>query len=441
MANTNTMPNNAAPHTTDIAIIGAGPVGLSLAHWLLRDSPWHITLIDSHSPINLAPDLLSTSIKNHTPVTTKIESAKQTQRALALSAGSRLLLEELGVWPHRNSTAIHTIHVSQRHHFGRTLIQREDYAIDALGHVVTYAALRSQLEATLTTRATHYGERFNWWHSSQVMALHEQNKPCCGVTLSVKKNGTDSGIENTLQLCHAGLVIHAEGTPLLPQSTQVSEQSHQQRDYQQTALIGTITCDTPKIHWAWERFTAEGPIALLPLGIDPQSNNVAFSLVWVANDIQSKRRMALRDDAFLSEFNTIFGQRLGKIESICARQTFPLRLRARESLVQGRRVFVGNAAQTLHPVAGQGFNLGLRDAWSLAQTLRHSTSDMQLAAFAQARQQDRQRTIAITDLLPRVFCSPCSPLKQLLGLGIATLDAVPPVRHMLAKHMMFGYRR
>ena len=440
MANTNTMPNNAAPHTTDIAIIGAGPIGLSLAHWLLRDSPWHITLIDSHSPVNIARHLPCASTKNHTPITPKTETAKQTQRALALSAGSRLLLEELGVWPHRDSTAIHTIHVSQRHHFGRTLIQREDYAIDALGHVVTYTALRSQLEATLLARATHYGKRFNWWHNSQVMPSFEQSKPCCSVTLSVKKNSADNNIENTLQLCHAGLVIHAEGT-LLPQSTLASAQSHQQRDYQQTALIGTITCDTPKIHWAWERFTAEGPLALLPLGIDQSSNKAAFSLVWVANDNHSKRRLALHDDAFLSELNTVFGQRLGKIQSICARQIFPLRLRTSESLVHDRHVFVGNAAQTLHPVAGQGFNLGLRDAWSLAHTLRHSTSDMQLAAFAQARQQDRQRTIAITDLLPRVFCSPCSPLKQLLGLGIATLDAVPPVRHMLAKHMMFGYRR
>ncbi len=426
MANTNTAPT--AHHTTDIAIIGAGPIGLSLAHWLLRDSPWHITLIDADG---------KTAAKKHTPASTKIETAKQTHRALALSAGSRLLLEELGAWPYHDSTAIHTIHVSQRHHFGRTLIQREDYAIDALGHVVTYAALRSQLETTLLARATHYGERFNWWSNSQVMALHEQNEPCCGMTLTVKKNSGSSDIENVFQQCHAGLVIHAEGTSL-PQSIHAAEQNHQQRDYQQTALIGTITCDTPHIHWAWERFTAEGPLALLPLGIDQQSNKVAFSLVWVASDIQSKRRMALHDDAFLSELNTVFGQRLGKIQSICARQIFPLHLRARESLVQGRRVFVGNAAQTLHPVAGQGFNLGLRDAWSLANTLRHSTSDIQLAAFAQARKQDRQRTIAITDLLPRAFCS---PLKPLLGLGIAALDGIPSLRHLLARQMMFGHRQ
>lgn len=440
MANTNTTQITAAPHTTDIAIIGAGPIGLALAHWLLRDSPWHITLIDSHSPINGARDLPHAAVKDDASIAQKTETTKQTQRALALSAGSRLLLEDLEAWPHRHSTAIHTIHVSQRHHFGRALIQRDDYAIDALGHVVTYAALRHQLESTLAARAIPYAKRFNWWQNSQVITLHEQNKPGCGITLTVKKNSADNNIESTFQQCHAGLVIHAEGTSL-QQSMQAPQHNHQQRDYQQTALIGTITCDTPHVHWAWERFTAEGPLALLPLGIDQQSNKVAFSLVWVASDIVSKQRMALDDAAFLHELNTVFGQRLGKIQSISARQIFPLSLRANESLVYGRRVFVGNAAQTLHPVAGQGFNLGLRDAWSLANTLRHSISDTQLAVFSKTRQQDRQRTIAITDLLPRVFCSQFSPLKQLLGLGIATLDCVPPLRHRLARHMMFGYRK
>lgn len=397
---------------TDIAIIGAGPVGTALALWLLRDSPWHITLIDARMP----------------------DVAIQDTRSLAISQGSRILLENLSAWP-QQATPIQTIHVSQQGTFGRTLIRHSDYGYEALGYVVPYRMLLKTLETTLSERHARTAS-FDWWRGSHVTQVDQT----ANHHLSLEMAGQHAGF------LHAKIVVHAEGNSY-QQPAHVQHQDrkipstihkHQQRDYQQTALISTVTCTAPYPFRAWERFTSEGPLALLPL---TESHDCkTFSLVWIGSPETTARRFDWPNSVFLENLNQAFGTRMGTFQTVEQRQCYPLSLYLAPTQVQGLRVVIGNAAQTLHPVAGQGFNLGLRDAWCLAAALHDQLDIQALTNFRQARLKDRQRTVMITDLLPRIFSTTHQPLKNLLGAALTTLDLVAPLRHQLAKQMMFGYR-
>ena len=195
-------------------------------------------------------------------------------------------------------------------------------------------------------------------------------------------------------------------------------------------------CSWPLPGWAWERFTDEGPLALLP----HQDHGVTgYALVWCCAPEQAQRRLALPDDLFADELGRAFGTRMGRFTLVGKRHAFPLGLNAAPVTVQHRVVAVGNAAQTLHPVAGQGLNLGLRDAAVLARELARGTGLEAIANFMTARAQDRKLTIGLTDAMARAFVGG-GPLQPLLGLGLATLDLVKPARLLLADLMMFGRR-
>ncbi|KAB1588588.1 UbiH/UbiF/VisC/COQ6 family ubiquinone biosynthesis hydroxylase [Burkholderia cepacia] len=382
----------------DLAIVGAGPVGLALAGWLARRSATQhasIALIDAREPAASAND----------------------PRAIAVSHGSRVLLDTLA-WP-ADATPIEHIHVSQRGHFGRTLIDRDEHDVAALGYVVRFGSLVQALAGAVR------GTRVDWLTSTTARAPQQDAD---GVTLTL--DGPQG--ERTLR---ARIVINAEGGLFHEQRADTGKH---RRDYGQTAIVGTVTVSAPRPNVAWERFTHEGPLALLPLGGPRQAE---YSLVWCCTPDEAARRAALPDDAFLRELGSAFGARMGDFVAIAGRASFPLGLNAAQTLVNGRVAIVGNAAQTLHPVAGQGLNLGLRDAHTLVDTL--STQGFEataLATFNARRALDRRFTIGATDTLARLFTIDSGPLPLLRGAALTALEFVPPLKKVIARQMMFGQR-
>ena len=379
----------------DLAIVGAGPVGLALAGWLARRSATQhasIALIDAREPAASAND----------------------PRAIAVSHGSRVLLDTLA-WP-ADATPIEHIHVSQRGHFGRTLIDRDEHDLAALGYVVRYGSIVQALAQAVR------GTRVDWLTSTTARAPQQDAD---GVTLTL--DGPQG--ERTLR---ARLVINAEGGLFHEQQ---AETGKHRRDYGQTAIVGTVTVSAPRPNVAWERFTHEGPLALLPLG------GADYSLVWCCMPDEAARRAALADAEFLRELGAAFGERMGQFVAIAGRASFPLGLTAAQTLVNGRIAIVGNAAQTLHPVAGQGLNLGLRDAHTLVDSL--STQGFEataLATFNARRALDRRFTIGATDTLARLFTVEAGPLPLLRGAALTALEFVPPLKKAIARQMMFGQR-
>ena len=373
--------------SADLVIIGAGPVGMTLA-LALAGSSLHVLLIDSRARGAAADD----------------------PRALALSYGSRQLLERLQAWNAAASTAIHQIHVSQRGGFGRTLINAEDYKTPALGYVLRYRDLAATLDARLAN-----GQLIDQCRIDHIETDDD------GATLSVTQHETPRRIRTKL-------IVHAEGTPNDDPGIKV-------RDYEQQAIVAEVRPVPAHNNRAWERFTPDGPLALLPLGQD-------YSLVFSVPPAKAAQLLALDDEAFLTALRKQFGQRLDFIAS-GPRTSFPLALRARPQITQQRQVWIGNSAQALHPVSGQGFNLGLRDAWELADVLlehRDAGNPAALARYANRRQPDRCGSMAFTDGIVRLFSNDLPPLRIARGLGLLALDLAPPLRHFVAKRMIWGAR-
>ena len=374
----------------DVAICGAGPVGMALAALLAKRgmAPAQIALIDAKS--------LSAAITD--------------PRSIALSYGSRMLLEEIGAWP-LPSTPIHQIHVSRRGHFGRSMMDRDEHKLPALGYVTRYGELVSALAAAC--------ERFGI----------ESIRPARASAVEENAEGVVLRLDDGQEL-YAALAVQAEGGVFGQQ-----ERRAVQRDYQQSAVIARVAASTPIAHRAYERFTDEGPLALLP---QDGADGLQYALVWCMRPDRAQAMLALDDDAFLAHLGEAFGSRLGRFTRASSRAAFPLGLNA-ESRATHRTVAIGNAAQTLHPVAGQGLNLGLRDAAVLARLLAKESSPAALTAFSAAREKDRSTTVTLTDTMARVFADR-GPTQALLGLSLGVLDAVGPARLLLAELMMFGRR-
>ncbi len=375
----------------DVAIIGAGPVGMALAS-SLKDSGLDVLLLDARAPQAWAGD----------------------PRALALAYGSRQLLEKLAAWDENAATAIDEIHVSQRGGFGRTLLTAADLGVPALGYVMRYRDLAGALAARIAP-AQLLGEC--------VVEAIETSAERATLTLTL----TRAGIRQSVR---ASLVVHAEGTPADTPDVRV-------RDYHQHAIIAEVKPAQPHRQRAWERFTPEGPLALLPLGDD-------YSVVFTVPSDQAPALRELDDDDFLAVLREHFGRRVDFVR--CgARASFPLALRVRSPVAKQREVWIGNSAQTLHPVSGQGFNLGLRDAAELATALRHrQASDCgdaaTLAAYARGRQTDRHYGMGFTDGIVRLFSNDLAALRCARGIGLLALDLAPPLRHFVAKRMIWGAR-
>ena len=374
-----------AVEQTDILIVGAGPVGMTL-HLALAAGGQKSLLIDRRPQQALQTD----------------------PRALALSHGARELLEQIDGWPTRAATPIETIHVSQKTGFGRTLIDRADYRLPALGYVVRYRDLAAALAARLTDGAL--------LAETEILDTTPDDN---GVTVALRHAGT-------LRRIRCKLLVHAEGTPADDPEVTVS-------DYAQHAVICEVTPTPGHGRRAWERFTPDGPLALLPLGDE-------YSIVFTLPPAKADAVMALDDDAFVAALTSQFGRSM-RFSKPGKRSRFPLALRLRTSLHRGREVWIGNTAQTLHPVSGQGFNLGLRDAWQLAEILLKDGVDRSnLAAYAASRRLDRDGGAFFTDKVVKAFSNDCGPLKLVRGLGLLALDVFPPARHFVAKRMIWGAR-
>ena len=376
-------------------IQGGGPVGLACATWYLQKFPEaKLTLLD-RNPIDDA------------------DLANADSRGIALSHGSKILLDTIQAWP-TDCADIHRVHVSQAGRFGRALMTREELHQDALGHIVRYRdvhlALRNALRS-MQVKSPH----FNWQH--------------------IKGDDSQSNLT-------AKCIVHAEGGLFKTQ-----EWVESGRDYEQSALVGLVEVENAVPHQAWERFTAEGPLAVLP----SHYGHHILNLVWCGSPTSSQDRLQLSDSEFLSSLQNEFGSRIGRFLKIQDRRLYELGLNYRKQITKDNEVWIGNAAQTLHPVAGQGLNLGLRDAFLLAEKLAGvfantpegpSTIEIQnaLEDYAQSRKVDRTTTIGLTDFMARVFTSNLAPVVLARGLALSALQWLPPVKTALARQMMFGRR-
>jgi len=345
-------------------------------------------------------------------------------RPIALAYNSRILLDRLGAFRALAATPIETIHVSQRGGFGRTLIRAADCHVPALGYVVSYADLCSALRQRLPAPA--------------VKAQVRRYSPSAqGDAIVVESSDAEPA-----QSFRARLLVLAEGGPLADRAVSSLDRGRYsadgRRDYGQSAVVALVQTELPHRNCAWERFTADGPLALLPCG-------ERLSLIWSTTHESAHALCALNDAAFLARLGATFGGRLGRFVGSGPRSAFPVALRYRRGSPEPRVLAIGNAAQTLHPVAGQGLNLGLRDAWDLARSLegaeRNEIGSTQfIRRYCAARSLDRGAGIRLTDALVRIFSNSNPAWMLARGLGLAALDLTPPARQFFARRMMFGAR-
>ena len=321
------------------------------------------------------------------------DAGLQDQRILALSHGARQILEWLGVWQAIPSTPITTIHISQQSHLGRAKITAAEKKVPALGYVLAARDLIAALDGKLREKEIPFSE----------------NTPIASPMPNVT------------------LTVWAEGA--------VDNEAARQRDYNQHAVIFLAQGDLPHSGMAWERFTPQGPVAILPFGRD-----YAVVLTCAANEAESIA--ALDDERFLALLQQRFGTRI-RFTGVGPRVVYPLGLRYRPTTIAERQVWIGNAAQTLHPVAGQGFNLALRDIFELARCVTDATdpgSPEVLQHYAKQRRLDRNGAMTFTDTLVRLFSNDNPVLGHVRGAGLLALDLLPPARSFVARRMMFGAR-
>ena len=392
-----------------IAVVGAGPVGLTLALHAARLLPHSsITLFDARpAERDFSAD----------------------GRTLALALGSVQFLQQLGAWPVDAAEPIREIHISQTtptawlpHGRPEVELSAHELGLPLLGAVLPYGALVAPLQRAWTAAADAEPQRLRSRFGTPVAALK-------ALPDAVE---VDAGIAEPYDLA-----VVAEGGVFADQSRKAVV-----RDYAQTAWVGQVDIEGGRRGRAFERFTRHGPAALLPLpnlkGAAAGSQRAA--LVWCVDSRDDPVR-DLDDKQRLAVLNTVFPPAAGRLVGITALKDFALGLNAERTLVQGRTVRIGNAAQTLHPVAGQGLNLGLRDAHALVARLRWA-DDLE-AALRQvdwARAPDRWALIATTDFLARSFTWDLPGLATARGLALAALQATPRAKGWLARRMMFGTR-
>lgn len=339
----------------DVLVRGAGPVGCALA-LALRGSGLTVALFDPHA-------------------------AHAGFQPIALSHGSRLILERLGVWRALDTTAIERILVTQAGALGRTRLEAADAGVPALGYVTDYAALLAALRAPLAGQFT------------------SEELP-------------------------ARCVVHAEGAAA----------DAREKRYGQSALVALVESAPPPLATAFERFTPDGPLALLPC-------RGRYALIWTASPQRAAELAAANENDFLAALARAAGSAAGVPVAVGQRSVRALVLRVRATRVAPRAVYIGNAAQTLHPVAGQGLNLGLRDAWQLARELAQASDPGDarvLASYAARRRLDAWATIGVTHWLAAGFTGSNRALRAARGLALTALDVLPAPRRFFARRMMYG---
>jgi 2-octaprenyl-6-methoxyphenol hydroxylase len=384
----------------DVAIVGGGMVGATLG-------------------VALAPLNLRVAIIEAIPHNAAAQPSFD-ERTTALSNGSRRILETLSVWPAVSAlaTPIAKIHVSEQGRFGFARIDAAEQGLSAMGYVVANRDLGSALWSRLSKRAGL--EVYCPAAVSQVTAREQS------VTVEIAQNGAKSTID-------AKLIVAADGAQSAVRGAFGVDA--QVRDYQQTAIITTVLPQRFHDNVAYERFTPSGPLALLPL------DGGRCTLVLTLPKEAAQSVMAWSDQEFLAEVQRRFGFRLGRFLKVGRRVPYPLSLTRATRTSSGRCVIIGNAAQGLHPVAGMGFNLGLRDVASLAELIaeRAGLADADpgspglLAEYDAWRASDRGGVIAFTDGLVRMFSNPLASVRRLRNLGLLAFDLLPPAKAALSR--------
>jgi 2-polyprenylphenol 6-hydroxylase len=396
----------------DIAIIGGGMVGASLALLLARANPdWQIALLEAQA----FTDLNEASYETHFDA-----------RSTAIAQGSVEILRSLGVWEKllQQATSISKVHVSDAGHFSGGLIDASVYGLDAVGYVIPNAWITGILWAAIKTYKTI--------HCFSPAHLETLLPEPSGISLSVNSNGDAFDIK-------CKLAIIADGGDSSTRKALGIDSSV--KDYGQTAVIANVAYTEPHHGVAYERFTQQGPLALLPLGGSASARESALVLTLPRN--QAANMNALNDADFLTHVQHRFGFRLGKFERVSQRYVYELTLTIASEQVRSQLVLVGNAAHFLHPVAGQGFNLSLRDCACLADSLKQGEAagkcvgDLSVLQGYQQRQQfDQHVTIEFSDKLVRLFSNSSLPLTLLRQLGFVGLDLLPNVKNKFAAQTM-----
>lgn len=398
----------------DLLIIGGGMVGASLAH-ALRDLELRIGIIEA---VGLE--------ENSQP--------SYDARAIALSQGSKRIFEGMGVWAamvEQGVSPITHIHVSDRGHFGAARLNAAEEHVEALGYVVEAGVIGSVLAASLKSLP-----------NVEVMC------PATLKGLAIEEDGASVTIERdgVLSELRASLVVAADGTRSTAREL-VGARTFK-LGYGQTAIIANVITDQPHNNRAFERFTDSGPLAMLPnsapIGYPHREvGERRWSLVWTARDAEVESILALDDAAFIERLQARLGHRAGRIISCGPRRAYPLVLQYVRDHVRERLAFIGNAAHAMHPVGGQGFNLGLRDVAVLAEVLANAVqrgddigSLAALHEYSAWRRPDYIRTMFFTDSLARSFSAKFTPLVVARDLSLMTMDLLPPARKLFARQAM-----
>ncbi len=419
----------------DLVIIGAGLVGASLA-CALADTPLNIAVVEQ-SELNAG------------------HHASYDDRSVALSYGSRLLFEAFGVWKSIEPLAepIKQIQVSEKNRFGSTRLNCEAEAVNALGYVIENRPLGNQLLKRIES-------------ASNITMF-------CPAGLESIDNGSIDEDSTTDSTRYSKVLINYQTkkvelrTRLLVAADGVQSRARElldikvfQRSYQQSAIICNVTPELAHNGIAWERFTDTGPLAFLPLPdfsvdtfsaetnktsslISTPQHSPRCSVVWTVLSEQVEEIMALDDKSFLKRLQSRFGYPLGQLEKTGKRSVYPLSLLQAEKTVVANTVLIGNALHTLHPVAGQGFNLGLRDVGVLAERLLnavHTGQDIAnqelLAQYTKLRAEDYQRVIRFTDNLVRWFSFNLTLAQITRSIGLVLIDRIPWLKSAIARRAM-----
>ena len=396
-------PSAAGPTSSHVLIVGGGLVGASLA---------------------IALDMVGCRVTMVEAVAARTDQQPSyDERNLALARATVNGLEAIGVWPlvAARATAIRHIHVSRAGEFGSARLDAARHGVDALGWTLPARELGAALLQSL-----EQCQRLVRLAPASLVGLEKHGE---GWRAQIRQG-------QQLQKIDAALLVGADGTESFVRSQLgIGVDTH---DYAQTVFVCTVTPERDPAHRAWERFSDEGPIALLPLG------ERRCGLVLTVSTEQAEHVAAMDDDAFVALAQERFGWRLGRLSRPGKRQSYPIRRVAAQALTATRAVLVGNAAQTVHPIGAQGFNLGLRDALTLAELVAVADdpgAPALLARYVAQRTPDREGTMTMSHDLVRFACMPQPLLAPLRSLALIAYDRLPPLQRALARRGMGFSRR
>ena len=380
----------------DCAIIGGGPVGLVFAI-LNHASKVKIQIFES---------------KNR-------GATNQDNKALALSNGSRLILEEIGIWDRldKNITKIEKIHTSQVGSFGRTLLDAGEFNEESLGYIISYGDLMAVLQEEIEC-------------ISNIMTFYETKVTKCIdekaiLNLSLETNNKIKNLKSEFVILADGAAEDIEGLEL----------NKKIKHFDHTAIVTKVLTEIPHRNIAYERFTSNGPIALLP------NRNDKFSLVWTGPRKFIEKLEQLNQESFLSQLHESFGDRVGSFLECEKRISFDLKQTYVE-VMHSNIVALGNASQIMHPVAGQGLNTGLRDAYKLNQSLIGGSKIKSLEAlldeYKHSRAGERKKILNFTEMLVKSFSNDLVGLKKVRGYALSLLDITRPIKQSFVRKMSYG---